>query len=136
MLSLAEIRLPPVGLEPDGIFRLTDRPMRLSHRLLALLAAIALSTGAPAADGQQPPAQQPPAQTPPPAQDPQQPPRIRTRINYVSVDVIVSDKAGAPVLDLNQEDFAISEDGKPQKIESFSVVKIDEASQVEAKPPK
>ena len=84
---------------------------------------------------QQPPAQQPPAQQPP--ADPQQrPPRIRTGINYVRVDVIVSDKSGAPVLDLTQDDFNVAEDGKPQKIEAFDVVKIDEASQAESRPPK
>ena len=36
----------------------------------------------------------------------------------VLVDVIVRDKKG-PVMDLNAEDFAITEDGKPQQIVSF-----------------
>ena len=36
----------------------------------------------------------------------------------VIVDVIVRDKKG-PVMDLNAEDFAITEDGKPQEIVSF-----------------
>src|SRR5262245_26470378 len=111
--------------------------MRIPRRLPALVALLALS-GFPAT-GQQPPAQQPPAQQPPaqPPRDQQQPPpRIRTGINYVSVDVIVSDNKGNPVLDLTQDDFAVSEDGKPQKIDSFSVVKIDEATQVESQPPK
>jgi VWFA-related protein len=93
---------------------------------------------------QQPPAQQPPTEQPPPpaaqtlpAQpaDQQQPPRIRTGINYVRVDVIVSDSKGNPVLDLKPEDFSVTEDNKPQSIESFSLVKIDEATQVETRPP-
>ena len=67
---------------------------------------------------------------------PARPPRIKTGINYVRVDVIVSDKNGAPVLDLKQEDFNVSEDGKPQKVDAFDVVKIDEASQAESRPPK
>ena len=93
---------------------------------------------------QQPPAQQPPAQQPPanppgqpPAnQDPQQqPPRIRTGINYVRVDVIVTDKQGNAVLDLKPEDFSVSEDGKPQKVDSFSIVRIDPVSQAEERQP-
>src|SRR6266511_5852449 len=81
---------------------------------------------------QQPPAQQPPAQQPPPqptagqppaAQPPaaQQPagqpppdqpqqPIYRTGINFVRVDVIVSDnKTGAGVGDLKAEDFDVTE---------------------------
>jgi hypothetical protein len=34
------------------------------------------------------------------------------------VDVVVRDKKG-PVMDLNAEDFAITEDGKPQEVVSF-----------------
>jgi VWFA-related protein len=82
-----------------------------------------------------PPAQAQPAQ---PAQNPDQPqpPRLRVGINFVRVDVIVTDRKGEPVLDLKQEEFRVKEDGKPQTIESFSVVKIvDEASQVDAPPP-
>ena len=50
---------------------------------------------------------------------------IRTGINFVRVDVIVTDKEGKPVLDLKPDDFAVAEDGKPQKVDTFSVVKID-----------
>jgi VWFA-related protein len=87
----------------------------------------------------QPPPASPPAAEPPPAsaQPPgQQPPRptIRTGINFVRVDVIVTDRQGNPVLDLTQDDFALAEDGKAQRIESFSMVKVDEASQVETGP--
>src|SRR4029453_5007647 len=45
-----------------------------------------------------------------------QPPTIRRGINYVRVDVIVTDKDGNPVLDLTQNDFAVTEDGKPQTV--------------------
>jgi VWFA-related protein len=69
-------------------------------------------------------AQQPPQQQPPPA-DPTQPPVFRTGINFVRVDVIISDKAGNPVADLTQADFDVNEDGKPQKIETFKLVKLD-----------
>src|SRR6476469_9731203 len=68
------------------------------------------------------PAEQPPAQ--PPAG--QRPPVIRTGINFVSVDVIVTDKkTGDVVLDMKQDDFDVREDKKPQQVETFDVVKID-----------
>ncbi len=77
-------------------------------------------------------------QASPPAQDPQQqpqPPRIKTGINFVRVDVIITDRQGNPVLDLKQDEFRLKEDGKPQAIESFSVMKIDDNSQIDAPPP-
>jgi VWFA-related protein len=74
---------------------------------------------------QQPSEPQPPA--PPPAADQQQqpPPIFRTGINFVRVDVIISDNKGNAVADLTQNDFEVSEDGKPQKIETFKLVKLD-----------
>src|SRR5574341_540248 len=61
----------------------------------------------------------------------QQQPPFRAGINYVRVDVIVSDKAGTPVGDLKQTDFEVFEDGKPQTIDTFRLVKIDSAAPVE-----
>src|SRR5881396_2569387 len=64
-------------------------------------------------EGGQPP-QQPPSQQPPGQQQPAyqpQPPIFRTGINFVRVDVIISDKAGNPIADLQPADFDISEDG-------------------------
>ena len=58
-------------------------------------------------------------------QEPQQPPTFRTGINFVRVDVIISDKNGNAVGDLQQSDFDLTEDGKPQKIESFKLIKLD-----------
>lgn len=111
--------------------------------------AVAVLAGArPSARQAQPPAQPPPpAQQAPAAgtpranaseQEPQQPPpRIRTGINYVRVDAIVSDRQGNPVLDLKQDEFRIKEDGKLQTIESFSVIKIDPLEQqIDAPPPR
>ena len=83
----------------------------------------------PAARAQQQQQQQPPPATPPP-QDPQRP-TFKAGINFVRVDVIVSDKNGNPVLDLKPEEFSVSEDGKAQKIEQFDVIKIDPLDQVE-----
>ena len=118
--------------------------MRFPTSLTAGLLVALTATAWPSADQtspRQPPAQtQQTPQTQQPQQDQQQQPEraqqppIRTGINFVRVDVIVTDKNGAPVLDLKPEDFSVTEDGKPQKVESFSVVKIDAAAQVEAEP--
>jgi VWFA-related protein len=115
-------------------------PASLSASILAFTLAlvgaggrvpgIAAELGVQPPGGQQTPPQQPPAQTEP--ERAQQP--IRTGINFVRVDIIVTDRDGRPVLDLKPEEFSIAEDGKPQKIETFTVVKIDEASQLEAPP--
>jgi VWFA-related protein len=89
--------------------------------------------------GQQPAGQQPAPSTPPAgaAQQPQQqPPVIRTGINYVRVDVIVSDKDGKPVMDLTKDDFTISEDNKPQTIDAFSVVNLDHLETIDNGPPR
>src|SRR5687768_14711682 len=73
-------------------------------------------------------AQQAPApspQEPPEAQEQQpRPPVIRRGINFVRVDVIVTDKDGNPVLDLTPQDFLVTEEGKPQQIETFQVVNV------------
>ncbi len=109
--------------------------MRTSVRTVAA-AAILLLAGAglrglaeaphqaPREGGPTPQQQQPPQQQPPPAPTPQ-PPVFRTGINFVRVDVIVSDRQGAGVADLQQGDFDVTEDGKPQQIESFKLVKLD-----------
>src|ERR1700753_726792 len=60
---------------------------------------------------------------PPPAA-PGASPTFRGGIDFVRVDVIVSDKAGNPVSDLKATDFEVSEDGKPQKVETLSAVYV------------
>jgi VWFA-related protein len=68
-----------------------------------------------------------PAETQPAAQqDGGQPPIFRTGINFVRVDVIVNDsKTGQLVTDLKPSDFQITEDKKPQTIETFQLIKLD-----------
>ena len=100
--------------------------MRGLLRPLLLVVALAMLAVPPAAQQQQPP---PPAPERPAGQQP-----IRSGINFVRVDVIVSDKRGNPVLDLAQSEFQVVEDGKPQAIETFSVVKIDETTQFDTPP--
>ena len=108
---------------------------------LTLVAAVAGVQGfGPAAAGQQQPAEPAPQSSAPASQqqsgDQQQPPTIRRGINYVSVDVIVTDKDGNPVLDLTQNDFSVAEDGKPQTIDNFSIVKLDAIAMAESGPPR
>ena len=104
--------------------------MLMRAPLIRLVIALGLVASLlPAARAQQQPPQPPPV-TPPP-QDPQRPPTFKTGINFISVDVIVSDKNGNPILDLKPEEFSVSEDGKAQKIEQFSIIKIDPLDQIE-----
>jgi len=81
----------------------------------------------------QQPQPQPPAQSPsqpsPQAGQPEQQPTFRAGINYVAVDVIVTDRKDAPVTDLRREDFEVLEDGKAQPIEQFRLVKVDRTPQ-------
>lgn len=60
--------------------------------------------------------------------EPQQP-TFRAGINFVRVDVIVTDKKGTPVTDLAREEFEVFEDGERQEIESFKLFKIDEITE-------
>jgi len=46
--------------------------------------------------------------------------QIRVRVEVVNVPVTVLDRRGLPVLDLNQEDFEVYEDGQRQPIRYFS----------------
>src|SRR5262245_63246496 len=96
-------------------------------RVHALLAAVLLLLG-------QAPSQ-PPSQ--PPANQDQPRPVIRSAINFVSVDVIVTDKkTGNVVLDMKQDEFDVREDKKPQKVDTFEIVNIEEISAITSAPPR
>jgi Ca-activated chloride channel homolog len=45
---------------------------------------------------------------------------IRVDTELVEVPVVITDRAGKPILDLKQSNFIVSEDGKPQQITDFS----------------
>ena len=103
--------------------------------LAAVMAALSLTAGGvqAARGGPQAPAPgpaQPPA-PPPAAADPQQPapPTFRTGIDFVRVDVIVTDKKGVPVVDLKPEEVEVFEDGERQQVESFKLFKVDEIAE-------
>jgi VWFA-related protein len=55
-------------------------------------------------------------QAPPPK------PTFPAQAEVVTVDVVVTDRGGAPVLDLRREDFTVTEDGVPQPITAFEAV--------------
>src|SRR5690349_22347532 len=44
---------------------------------------------------------------------------VKIKSNLVNIDVIVKDKKGKYVHDLKAEDFVITENGQPQKLEFF-----------------
>jgi VWFA-related protein len=73
------------------------------------------------------------------AQAPQGPPSVtfQVEVNYVDVDVVVTDEQGNFVAGLAREDFEVFEDGKPQKIDTFAYVEIpveqDDAFTVEGR---
>ncbi|MFN2447529.1 MAG: VWA domain-containing protein [Vicinamibacterales bacterium] len=98
------------------------------HASIACLLAATLGAQAPSPP---PPAPEEP-QAPAPAEPAAQQPTFRAGINFVRVDVIVTDRQGNPVTDLTQQDFEVSEDNKPQAIETFRLVKIDTATPVVA----
>src|SRR5215510_14799872 len=60
----------------------------------------------------------------PPSQPQSQTPTFKLRVDYVEVDVVVTDREGALVNDLKQQDFQVSEDGKSQSISAFTHVNI------------
>jgi VWFA-related protein len=49
---------------------------------------------------------------------------FRVQVDYVEVDVYVTDRNGQPVRDLRREDFQVLEQGRPQNVELFSFVDI------------
>ena len=49
---------------------------------------------------------------------------FRVETNFIEVDAVVTDGRGAFVRDLKREDFAVFEDGKPQKLDAFALIDI------------
>jgi VWFA-related protein len=79
----------------------------MRYSALPLIAAVALQS--PVLQGQAP---QPPDVT------------FQVEVNYVDVDAVVTDEQGQFVTGLTRDDFTVFEDGKPQKIDTFSFVDI------------
>ncbi|HEX7794947.1 MAG TPA: VWA domain-containing protein [Vicinamibacterales bacterium] len=94
----------------------------------AVLALIGLTVGGSLplhAQNTPAPRQAPTGPPPPPPIENLPQPVFRTGINFVRVDVIVTDKAGNPVNDLKQGDFEITEQNRAQKVETFKLISLD-----------
>jgi VWFA-related protein len=106
---------------------------RIRSLMLATLAVVTIVSveARPAAQTPQPPPAQPPD---PQAQPPK--PTFKSGINFVRVDVIVSDKQGATIADLKPTDFEVLEDNKPQSIESFKLIQVDGTPGPTGEPPR
>jgi VWFA-related protein len=122
--------------------------LKLGARRLAVLAALVATLGLrpaaqqapqggdqPGTTEQGPPPSDVPGRVQAPAAEAQpQQPIFRAGINFVRVDTIVTDNKGNPVTDLKAEDFQVTEDGAPQTVESFKLIKVDEV--LETTPPR
>ena len=97
--------------------------MVTTRRLIVLVLLLAGLTQPGTAQQAAPPQSEQAAPPQTPQGQPQ--PTFRAGINYVAVDVIVKDRRDNPVIDLRKEEFEVFEDGKPQPIEEFRLVKID-----------
>ena len=85
--------------------------------VLSVAAAAALSTGVLWAQQAAAPAPAAPQEATPPV-------IFRVEVDYVEADVYVVDAQNNPVNDLKADEFEVIEDGKPQKVTSFSLVNI------------
>lgn len=98
-------------------------------RLAALMLVVAglVDVGGAAQQTTEPPA---PSQGEPSTQQasqPEQTPQFRAGVNFVRVDAIVTDSKGNPVVDLKPGDFEVTEDGKPQTVETLKLIRLDGA---------
>jgi len=108
----------------------------IRRRILAALAAASLLTTPLGAQNAQPQAPQPQVVPVNPRQGPAAPrtakpvPRgkatIRSTVSLVEIDVQITNRDGKPVKGLKQEQFTVTEDGKPQQISTFEYNDIEQ----------
>ena len=111
----------------------------MAYRTLWVVVALLLAYPIVIGRAQQEPApadQAPPAATTDADPDSTQPPVFRSGINFIRVDVIVTDDDGNPVTDLEVDDFEVLEDGEPQDVESFQLIEISAVPEPGAEPPR
>jgi len=60
---------------------------------------------------------------------------LRATTRLVLVDVVAVDRTGQPIANLNENDFAITEDGTPQKISTFSFHSTEADARNKKSPP-
>ena len=83
---------------------------------LQITALAVFTAGSALSAGQQP--------TPAPQTAQPQQPTFRVQVDYVEVDVVVTDREGKLVRELTKDDFRVFEDGKAQTINTFTFVNI------------
>jgi VWFA-related protein len=106
--------------------------------ILPLTLAVPSHAQTPTQDQAPTPTQAPPSPSPQPvaspAPDTQAPAEavesFPAQVEQVTVDVVVTDKRGAPVTGLGRQDFALSEDGNAQAIASFEAIQVPAAASV------
>ena len=117
------------------------RQKTILRRILAAIAAASFFAGPVAVplgaqDSQPPPTPKPQVVPVNPRQGPKAPPTtkpvpggkatIRSTVSLVEIDVQITNRDGKPVKGLKQEQFTITEDGKPQKISTFEYNDIEQ----------
>jgi VWFA-related protein len=86
----------------------------IHHLRVAAVTLVVALLGLPVLSGQTSATQQAGPQTP----------TFRVSVDYVEVDVLVTDSQGNYIRDLKKEDFQVFEDGKPQTLSNFVSVDI------------
>lgn len=102
----------------------------MNRKLIPLLAGLILAPYALGAQAPNPPP--PPSPSPSPEAGT---PSFPSQVELVTVDLVVTDKKGAPIPDLKATDFTVSEDGDPQTIASFEAVQLPAAPSATPKAP-
>jgi VWFA-related protein len=92
------------------------------------LLAVVLSVAIPAAAAAQTPAPAKPSTQAPESTAPPQGPTFRTGIDLVTIDVAVVDRNGRPVEDLGAAEFSVKIDGEQRRVVSAELVKVDVAA--------
>ena len=110
-------------------------PRSIRCRALAAIAAASLLAAPLGAQSSEPQTPQSPLVPVNPRQGPAAPPpikpvpggraTIRSTVNLVEIDVQVTNRDGKPVKGLKQEQFTVTEDGKPQKLSTFEYNDIE-----------
>jgi len=91
--------------------------------LIATLVAALVCVAVPVAQRNAPPVPpRPPATPAPPAETP----TFRVSVRYIEVDAVVLDKQGKFVSGLTRDDFALTEDFRPQTIDKVTLVDLPE----------
>jgi VWFA-related protein len=59
-----------------------------------------------------------------PANQQNQPPTFRARVDLVEIDFVATDASGRPVLDLQRDELQVLEDGEPREVASLALVNL------------